>query len=255
MWQYAAGRAGGPRGSSSLAASVAARRRAVGLCAALVALLSGAACAGAALPGWLGGAEDPLSAVDRTPLRDRRGRLQCPDIPLVRYRGDVVRYARPVRVNETFQERLRRFEEVVRDVAVEVYGRAPQRIVHAGTFSCRTVRHRERLSEHALGNAIDVVGFDFGAAPRAERKRLGRAGRGFEVRVARHWAPEGRTLRDPLAGQHARFLSRLMETLEDRPDVFRGMIGPPARGHHNHLHLDGGRWHFRRYLPPETPDA
>jgi hypothetical protein len=214
----------------------------------LILLTPAAACAGG-LP-WWGAPDDPLAALDRTPVRDRRGRLQCPAVELVRYRGDLVRLDHPARVNAPFRERLQRFEALVRDVAIEVYGRAPQRIVHAGTFACRTVRHRERLSEHALGNAIDVVGFDFATAPSAERKGLGRLGRAFQVRVGRHWAPTDRTLRDPLAPRHAAFLRRLVERLDDRPDIFRGVIGPPARGHLDHLHLDGGRWHFRRYRAP-----
>ncbi|MEZ4433488.1 MAG: extensin family protein [bacterium] len=177
-----------------------------------------------------------------------KGRLVCPDVELVGYRGEGLRYHKALRVNPAFREVLGRFEAVASAVAVEVYGRPPSKVIHYGTYNCRTVRRRgHKLSEHAFGNAIDVAGFEFAAAPRAERKALGRAGRAFRVDVEKHW---DRTA--GFEGQHARFLKRLViELRKDR--VFRGMIVPPAPGHHNHLHLDMGRWAFVRgdlTLPP-----
>lgn len=116
-----------------------------------------------------------------------KGKLPCRKIELVAYAGDVVRYEEGLRVHPAFVERLRRFERVVRDVAVEHYGRAPARISHLGAFGCRRIGgYPTRLSEHALGNGIDVSGFVFGALPRGEgeESKIPKALRGsFRVSV------------------------------------------------------------------------
>src|SRR5690242_5843977 len=108
-----------------------------------------------------------LDAVERFIEWSGRGkpRVECARGAMVAYSGTSVRYAGPVLVDPAFRERLARFEEVVRGVAITAYGRAPRVVRHYGAFSCRTSRRRPgRVSEHALGNAIDVVGFDFAAA-------------------------------------------------------------------------------------------
>jgi hypothetical protein len=165
-------------------------------------------------------------------------------VPLVTYRGDVVRLARPARIHPAFEERLERFERLVADTAIAIYGRAPRRIDHAGTFACRSVRGRDgRLSEHALGNAIDVSGFRFGPASRAERASMpaelpSRLRRGFSVSVSRHWEAEG-----AIGDVHERFLQSLADALREQP-IFRGMIGPRHPRHRNHLHLDAGPYRY-----------
>lgn len=184
-------------------------------------------------------------ALDSIPRYLQEGeRIDCPDDELVHYRGDVVRYHGAVRVHGAFVERLRRFEQVLHDTAVETYGRAPRRIRHAGTYNCRLVRgRRRRISEHALGNAIDVKGFDFGPLARAKwdeaPEDLPRSlKRGFRVSIAPHWKGEGRN-----GDVHQRFLHTLGERL-DRERIFRGMIGPSHPRHRNHLHLDAGPYRF-----------
>lgn len=197
-----------------------------------------------------------LDGWSRYAERDTRGRLVCPDVELGVYRGTTLKYHKALRVNPWFEAQLARFEEVARDVAIEVYGRPPSKVVHYGTYNCRTIRKRKhKLSEHALGNAIDIAGFEFATLPRKERKALAgspspfsaKVGRRFRVDVLKHWDAE-----TGFAAQHARFLKRLVIELR-RDDVFRGMIVPPAPGHHNHLHLDMGRWGYLRgdvTLPP-----
>src|SRR5262245_25775716 len=106
--------------------------------------------------------------VDRYPLDGvgrfvpAKGRLRCSEDRLVTYRGTLIPYDRPVRVDRAFVDRLRLFEQVVSDSATAAYGRKPRRLIHMGTFSCRRIRQYPTfLSEHSLGNAIDVAGFDF----------------------------------------------------------------------------------------------
>jgi len=84
---------------------------------------------------------------------------------LVSYRGTTIRYTGSVLVSPVFRERLVRFEEVAAALAREVYGREPRRLKHYGAYNCRVVRTIKKLiSEHALGNALDVVGFEFAPA-------------------------------------------------------------------------------------------
>jgi hypothetical protein len=165
------------------------------------------------------------------------GDLGCPRIEVASYRGDVIRYKPEIWVNASFRARLGAFERVVRDVAVEVYGRAPDRIVQLGGYGCRRMReHTGWLSEHALGNAIDVAGFDFGHLPRGAALPPGLPpafANAFEVRVLGHWGKQ-----HGHAAVHARFLRMLVRTLLGRDDVFRVLLGPGYPGHNNHFHFD-----------------
>jgi hypothetical protein len=155
---------------------------------------------------------------------------------LVRYSGEHLRYQKPLRVHPQFRAQLPAFEQLVRELAERHYGRAPRRIVHLGAYSCRRMRRYPTwVSEHALGNAIDVAGFDFGPLPRKAQApaALPRMFRGsFEVRLERHWSATG------AAALHATFLRELAQALIARPDLFSVVLGPAWPGHHNHFHLD-----------------
>ncbi|MFT7582827.1 MAG: hypothetical protein ACI9MR_004511 [Myxococcota bacterium] len=172
-----------------------------------------------------------------------KGKVKCPKVPLVRYGGAVIRYHKPVRVYTGFKTRLQRFEETVREVAIEVYGRSPSRIRHIGTYNCRRIGGYPNLvSEHGLGNGIDIAGFDFASAkkplPMGVAKRLSRR---FKVRVKSHWrAPETGALRRDVDADtlHAVFLRRLTDRLLTREDVFRVLLGPAFPGHKDHFHFD-----------------
>jgi len=175
----------------------------------------------------------PLDSVSREV--PKKGKLRCDRDVLVKYGGDGVPYHSTVTVHPAFRERLRRFEVVVHSVAMEIYGRAPRKIVHMGTFNCRRIRRFPHLiSEHGLGNAIDVAGFDFGPL---DRKAPGPEGlsrrhrRSFKVRMKKHWTAKGRDAR------HARFLHTLARRLI-AADIFRVVLGPAWPGHHDHFHFD-----------------
>lgn len=168
----------------------------------------------------------------------------CDRESLTRYEGDAIDWAGALQVHPAFTERLERLEAIASEVGVTVYGRAPAKIEHAGAFACRTVRGREtRLSEHALGNAVDVVGFRF---PRLPDDQKGPADlpdglrRRFYITVGAHWEARGEEDRP-----HERFFQKLTDRLaEDR--VFRGMIGPADEGHARHLHFDMGPYEYLR---------
>jgi len=207
------------------------------LCASGLALAATVLAALACAPAW---ADDyPLDEIERT--IPATGKMRCPTVDLVTYRGDVVRYHSPVRVFVGFRDRLTRFEEVVRDTAIEVYGRAPARIRHIGTFNCRRIRAWPTLlSEHAMGNGIDIAGFDFARLGRRDHLPDGvdRAlRRSFSVRVQSHWTA------DRGAGAvHARFLRLLTDRLKARQDIFRVLLGPAYGGHSDHFHFDCAPW-------------
>jgi hypothetical protein len=180
-------------------------------------------------------------AVDSYPLDEQSrtvkssGKLTCPSKGLVRYSGTVVRLDRAALVHEAFTERMRRFETILREVAIEHYGRAPLRMRHLGTLACRRIRgYPTWLSEHALGNAIDIAGFDFPAAGKALRTSGGKfPAQAFRVSVLDHWQPNP-TTRD------GKFLHALAKRLVDSPEVFRVLLGPAYPGHKNHFHFDMG---------------
>jgi len=184
-----------------------------------------------------------LDPIDR--VIDHGARVECDARGLVDHRGQLVPYQGAVRVDPAFRERLVRFEQVVLDVAIEVYGRAPARVRHFGAYVCRSTRNRTyRISEHALGNAIDVAGFDFARAKHQQPLAAGlpRELRGpFQIRVARHWNASSSSA---VAAVHARFLHELAERLGDRSDVFRGMIGPSRSDHSDHFHFDMSPWRY-----------
>jgi extensin-like protein len=184
-----------------------------------------------------------LDPIER--IVDTGARIECNSSGLVNHRGELVPYQGAARVDRAFRERLVRFEQVLIEVANEVYGRAPARVRHLGAYVCRSTRNRSyRMSEHALGNAIDVAGFDFVRARKQEPLAVGlpRELRGpFQIRVARHWNARADS---PVAAVHSRFLHELAARLSERSDIFRGMIGPSRSDHSDHFHFDMSPWRY-----------
>jgi hypothetical protein len=186
----------------------------------------------------------PLDAIDRDAPPDAR--VACDDVELVQHRGSVVRWQPPLEVAPPFTEPLAEFERIAHDLALEFYGRPPKAIRHAGAFACRRVRHRAgRLSEHALGNAVDFVGFDFGPAPRdvgVPDSLPSALDKAFFIRVQRDWQADAGG-----SAIHARFLQLLIERLE-AAGTFRAMLGPAHEFHRegSHFHFDHGPWKIVR---------
>lgn len=192
--------------------------------------------------GWDQGEAYALDSEPRHLAEDEK--VECAADQMVRHRSKALRYS--VTAHPEFVVRLQRFEAFVIALATEHYGRAPRRLIHRGVFACRTLRSRsERISEHALGNALDFQGLDFGPLPRKAEvpSELPKAmRRAFSVRVLSHWTPKRE--RD---AYHAQFLHRLVEELRVRPDIFRGIVGPPRPRHADHLHLDAAPWRYAMY--------
>ncbi|NUN16738.1 MAG: extensin family protein [Myxococcales bacterium] len=180
-----------------------------------------------------------LDGVER--IIPAKGKTKCPAVELITYKGNTVKLAPSGRVNEEFAKRLDRFESVLIDVATEIYGRPPKRIRSLGTYNCRRIAaYPTYLSEHGLGNAIDISAFDFGPAKKDQKlpadlpKTLRRS---FSVNILKHWDS------DRGVGKiHQEFLHTLATRLIERDDIFRVLLGPGFPGHKNHFHFDCSPW-------------
>lgn len=112
---------------------------------------------------------------------------------------------------------LTRFDlDVVQPAALRHFGKRVSKIHHVGAYSCRGIAgRRDKWSQHAFGNAIDVIGFDIAG--------------GTRVTVARDWK---------IRGPKADFLQ---EVARGACAVFRVVLTPAYdRAHHDHFHLDLG---------------
>jgi len=185
---------------------------------------------------------EPSYPLDRLRRSSKQGTaVGCPKLELRRFRGKQLQFLPAVKVVEPFRERLLELERVVREVSVRVYARPPSAILVAASYGCRSVRGKQRrLSEHALGNAIDIAGFRF--SPAASSKGPGvppGLAQGFDVRVDQDWKGRGNALRR----RHSRFLHELTAALLER-DIFRTLLGPAHRDHGDHFHFDMAPEHY-----------
>jgi hypothetical protein len=180
----------------------------------------------------------PLDSLKRS---SGRRAASCPKLELRKFQGDSVRFEPAARVVEPFRKRLLELERIVNEVSRRVYDRPPSAILVAASYGCRSVRGKQRrLSEHALGNAIDIKGFRFAPARGASARGLPSALKeGFDVRIDQHWKARGSAVRR----RHARFLQELTSALLEH-DTFRTLLGPAQRDHSDHLHFDMAPQHF-----------
>jgi hypothetical protein len=138
-------------------------------------------------------------------------------------------YAPPLQIDCTLAKELPWIEQVIQEQAEQHLGSPIKQIVTVGTFSCRKVRggFTGRLSEHAVGNAIDFGGF----VPK----------RGATVSVGRDYRPL-----DESPAARGRFLRGVFWGLRSHGGLTH-VIGPETRAdHHDHIHIDRGEpwWHF-----------
>jgi len=108
----------------------------------------------------------------------------------------------------------------VQRAARAAFGSGLAEIHHFGTYSCRNIAGRNRRSQHARANAIDISGFTLED--------------GRSVSVLRHWNG---------AGPKGAFLHQIFDGA--RP-YFRITLGPDYNAAHaDHFHFDrGGFWGF-----------
>ena len=111
---------------------------------------------------------------------------------------------------------LTRFDlDVVQPAAQRHFGKAVMKIHHLGGYNCRGIVGTRKWSQHAYGNAIDVMGFDLADGTRITVSKDWRAGNA-----------RGAFLRDVAGGACK---------------VFRVVLTPSYdRSHRDHFHLDLG---------------
>jgi hypothetical protein len=153
-------------------------------------------------------------------LPDREGPGACSLVDAVRLQRSSIALDQPVQLGCAAATHLLRLEaEVLQPAAQRHFRQDVVRIRHFGGYACRARNGdaRGRLSEHALGRAIDIAGFDLAD--------------GTQVTVSRHWderGPRGAFLRDVARGACSVFHL----VLTPRSDTL----------HRTHFHLDVGRW-------------
>ena len=164
----------------------------------------------------------------------KKGKIKCPKLKFVRYKGDYIRYHKPVTVHPAFKKKLIEFEKLVKEISIEIYGRAPLKIVHYGTYNCRRIgSNRNLLSEHSFGNGIDIAGFIFGKDKSKKKNNIPkRLRRPFKVDMLKHWNSS-----KTYNGLHQKFLRKIGKEMIERK-MFRVILGPAYPGHRNHFHID-----------------
>jgi hypothetical protein len=163
-----------------------------------------------------------LARLDAHAISYRSVELSPPDTrcrvdAAVRLSATDVALNRPATMSCALAARIDDFErDVLQRVAVADLGNYVSRIDHLGAYSCRsTSNHSGRLSEHALGLAIDISGF--------------RLADGSEISVEHDWwAP----------GPKRDFLRHLAKSA---CGYFSVVLTPSSdRDHLNHMHFDIG---------------
>lgn len=155
--------------------------------------------------------------VDYRQLDDAEGSgSQCSVDTAVRVTRVEAGLDRPATMSCGLASRLDDFErEIVQKLVRQELGLGVSRINQMGSFSCRSVKGRSRLSEHARGRAIDIGGF--------------RLSDGSTVSVERDW-------NDP--GPKREFLRNLARRA---CEYFSVVLTPDSNAdHYNHLHFDIG---------------
>ena len=136
-----------------------------------------------------------------------------------------ITYAGPLLIDCSLARELPDIERVIQEQAVASLGERIVRVETLGSYSCRPKRgaRREGLSEHALGNAVDLAAF---------------RGKGAKAwaSVALHYDPDGK--RPPTAAGD--FLHALQQHLRLETRLTR-VLGPDWNAsHRDHFHIDRG---------------
>lgn len=148
----------------------------------------------------------------------------CPLTNVVRVQGAAVKLSSsflatcPVAVAFALFER-----HGLQPAAQRVFGQPVVQVDHLGSYACRNVYNRAqgRLSQHATANALDIAGF--------------RLKDGQRIELQKDWGAEG---------SRARFLR---DVRDGACESFNTVLGPDYNAaHHNHFHLDMGRWQVCR---------
>jgi len=134
-----------------------------------------------------------------------------------------IAYSGPLMIDCSLALALPAVEKVIQEEAVRHLGEPITRITTLGSYSCRSVRGwRERISQHAIGNAMDMAAFSTKGGAKASVMR------DYQVGVESPPTPRGR------------FLRAIYGRLWSEGGVTR-VLGPEwDAAHRDHFHLDRG---------------
>jgi hypothetical protein len=93
-------------------------------------------------------------------------------------------------------------------LALQARKQGVTQIIHAGTTQCRPIGDSARLSQHAYGRAIDVLGF------RTERHHTWSVSRDWEHDAAYPQTPKGKGLRELADAMHEDYVFNIVLTPE-----------------------------------------
>ena len=161
--------------------------------------------------------------IEFRPLDDRPGG-ECPLVNIVQVSTAGVRFNHSFMASCPLAVGWEIFRHNTLQQAAKKHLNQPvARVEHLGTYACRNVYNRERLSEHARANAMDVTAFVLAD--------------GTRVTVEKDWNTNGQS-------QKAAFLRDIHE---GACQAFNVVFGPDHNAAHaNHFHFDmGGFWACR----------
>ena len=134
-----------------------------------------------------------------------------------------ITYAGPLLIDCSLALALPAVEKVIQEEAVKHLGEPITRVTTLGSYSCRNIRGwRERISQHAIGNAMDMAAFS------TKRGQKASVMRDYEMGVEAPLTARGR------------FLRAIYSRLWSEGGVTR-VLGPEwDAAHRDHFHLDRG---------------
>ncbi|MFD2265549.1 extensin family protein [Lacibacterium aquatile] len=161
------------------------------------------------------------TALKASPLPDRTTG-DCPLLATVRVTGSDVAFSSPYTATCAVATAWGAFERhALQPAALRHFGQRVVRVEHLGSFACRSIAGRDRLSEHASANALDIAGFVL-----ADGRRIS---------VLSDWKG---------GGDKAAFLRDLRD---GACRFFNVTLGPDYNAAHaNHFHLDMGGYRICR---------
>jgi hypothetical protein len=139
-----------------------------------------------------------------------------------------ITYSGPLFVDCSLALQLPAIEKVIQEEAVKHLGSPIKRVTTLGSYSCRSIRGwNARISQHALGNAMDMAAFT------PERGQAASVMRDYKPGVAEQPTVRGK------------FLRAIYGRLWSEGGVTR-VLGPEwDASHRDHFHLDRGLRGFR----------
>jgi len=176
--------------------------------------------------------DDPqlcTQALATSSLRQRKqadspASARCPLTNVLRVEGGQARLSSSFLASCPLAVAYALFEQHgLQPAAQRAFGQRVAQVDHLGSFACRNVYNRQQgaLSQHATANALDISGF--------------RLADGQRIVLAKDWQGQG---------AKAAFLRDVHKAA---CESFNTVLGPDYNAaHHNHFHLDMGRWQVCR---------